>query len=110
MALTLAPSRVIIEGLLDRGARVVAYDPVAEEEAQRHIGERAGLAYAPSPMAALADADILLIVTEWKEFRSPDFEAIAARLARKAIFDGRNMYEPSIVRECGLEYHGIGRL
>ena len=105
-----APSRVIIEGLLDRGATVVAYDPVAEEEAQRHIGERAGLAYAPSPMAALADADILLIVTEWKEFRSPDFEAIAARLARKAIFDGRNMYEPSIVRECGLEYHGIGRL
>ena len=59
---------------------------------------------------ALTDADILLIVTEWKEFRSPDFEAIAARLARKAIFDGRNMYEPSIVRECGLEYHGIGRL
>ena len=105
-----APSRVIIEGLLARGATVVAYDPVAEEEAQRHIGERAGLAYAPSPMAALADADILLIVTEWKEFRSPDFEAIAARLARKAIFDGRNMYEPSIVRECGLEYHGIGRL
>ncbi len=105
-----APSLVIIEGLLARGATVVAYDPVAQEEAHRTLGDRPGISYASTPMGALVGADILMIVTEWKEFRSPDFEAIAARVKRKAIFDGRNMYDPPMVREYGLEYHGIGRL
>ena len=66
-------------------------------------------AYAPSPMAALADADILLIVTEWKEFRSPDFEKIKSRLKTPVIFDGRNLYEPAMVKSMGLDYEAIGR-
>jgi UDPglucose 6-dehydrogenase len=105
-----APSLVIIEGLLARGAIIVAYDPVAHGEARHVLGDRPGLSYAAGPLAALEGADILVIVTEWKEFRSPDFEAIEAKLTRKVIFDGRNMYDPAMVRSYGLEYHGIGRL
>ncbi len=104
-----APSRVIVEGLLARGATVCAYDPVAEEEARRVFGERAGLSYADSPTGALEGADLLMIVTEWKEFRSPDFEALRARLRHPVILDGRNMYDPEMVRSFGLEYDAIGR-
>jgi UDPglucose 6-dehydrogenase len=104
-----APSRIILQGLVDRGGSVVAYDPVAREEAARVLGDMPRLSYADSPMAALQDADVLLIVTEWKEFRSPDFGAIRAALRHPVIFDGRNMYEPAIVRASGLEYHAIGR-
>jgi UDPglucose 6-dehydrogenase len=104
-----APSRIILQGLVDRGGSVVAYDPVAREEAARVLGDMPRVGYADSPMAALQDADVLLIVTEWKEFRSPDFEAIRATLRHPVIFDGRNMYEPAIVRASGLEYHAIGR-
>jgi UDPglucose 6-dehydrogenase len=104
-----APSRIILQGLVDRGGSVVAYDPVAREEAVRVLGDMPRVGYADSPMAALQDADVLLIVTEWKEFRSPDFEAIRATLRHPVIFDGRNMYEPAIVRASGLEYHAIGR-
>jgi UDPglucose 6-dehydrogenase len=104
-----APSRIILQGLVDRGGSVVAYDPVAREEAAHVLGDMVQVSYADSPMAALKDADVLLIVTEWKEFRSPDFGAIRAALRHPVIFDGRNMYEPAIVRASGLEYHAIGR-
>jgi UDPglucose 6-dehydrogenase len=104
-----APSGVVIRGLLERGATVVAYDPVATESAQIAFGPLAGLTYARGPMQALEGAAALMIVTEWKEFRSPDFEVIRDRLAHPVIFDGRNMYEPAMVRSHGLEYHAIGR-
>ena len=102
-----APSRVVISELDRRGASVCAYDPVAMAEARRVIKEP--IAYADSPMGALAGADALVILTEWKEFRSPDFEEIAKQLKTKRIFDGRNLYEPAVPRRAGLIYEGIGR-
>ena len=104
-----APSRVMIEALIRRGATLTAYDPVAMDEARRIFGDLPGLKYADRPMAALDGADALLIVTEWKEFRSPDFDTIAAKLRQPLIFDGRNMYDPAPLRAASLEYHGIGR-
>ncbi len=104
-----APSRVLIGDLLARGAKVRAYDPVAMHEAQRIYGDDARIAYADSPMAALDGADALAIVTEWKEFRSPDFEAIKGKLKNPVVFDGRNLYEPAQPRAAGLEYFAIGR-
>ncbi len=105
-----APSRVLIGELLAAGAQVCAYDPVAIEEARRVFGAAARrLHFADSPMAALDAADALAIVTEWKEFRSPDFTAIRDRLKLPLIFDGRNLYDPAEVRRHGLEYHAIGR-
>ncbi|MBN8491602.1 MAG: UDP-glucose/GDP-mannose dehydrogenase family protein [Burkholderiales bacterium] len=105
-----APSRVVIDGLLSRGASVQAYDPIAMREARRVFGERPGLGYADSAMAALEGADALVIVTEWKEFRSPDFARIGAMLRQPVIFDGRNMFQPATVAAAGIEYHAIGRL
>ncbi len=102
-----APSRVIIKELVDRGASICAYDPVAMNEAKRVIEE--SIDYATSPIQALRGADALLIVTEWKEFRSPDFDGMARLLKTKRVFDGRNMYEPEIVKAAGLLYEGIGR-
>ena len=104
-----APSRVLIAELLGRGATVTAYDPVAMREAERIFGDTRGLSYAGRPKSALDDADALVIVTEWKEFRSPDFEAIKDRLKQPVIFDGRNMFDPEVPRAAGIEYHGIGR-
>jgi UDPglucose 6-dehydrogenase len=104
-----APSRTVIELLLDEGATLCAYDPVAMPEAQRVFGPREGLEYAKDPMGALVGADVLVIVTEWKEFRSPDFEAIRAALRHPVVIDGRNMYMPDMVRSSGLEYLAIGR-
>jgi UDPglucose 6-dehydrogenase len=104
-----APSRVLIEELFKRGAKIRAYDPVATHEAQRIYGDEPRLAYARNPMDALEGADVLAIVTEWKEFRAPDFEAIKAKLKTPAIFDGRNLYEPAMPRAAGLEYFAIGR-
>ncbi len=104
-----APSRVVIEELFRRGATVVAYDPVAMNEARRIFGEEPRLAYVERPMEALPDADALVIVTEWKEFRSPDFERIAGVLRQPVVFDGRNMYDPAVMRRYGIEYYGIGR-
>ncbi|MBB5016903.1 UDPglucose 6-dehydrogenase [Chitinivorax tropicus] len=104
-----APSLVIIRGLLERGATVTAYDPIAVHEAQRILGNVEGVRYASSPMNALEGADALLIVTEWKEFRSPDFPGIKAALKRPLIVDGRNMYDPALVRGFELEYDAIGR-
>ncbi len=104
-----APSRVIIAELFKRGATVTAYDPVAMDEARRIFGDEPRLRYADRPMAALQDADALVIVTEWKEFRSPDFAAIKAALKSPAVFDGRNMYDPALPRAAGLDYSAIGR-
>lgn len=104
-----APSLELISDLIAAGATVVAYDPVAMHEAQRIMGDEARLTYADSPMGALGNADALIIVTEWKEFRSPDFEAIKATLRNPIIFDGRNLYDPKLVRNSGIEYFAIGR-
>jgi UDPglucose 6-dehydrogenase len=104
-----APSRAIIDSLLAAGARVTAYDPVAMDSARRAIGDVPGLDYAPDAMSAVKGADALVIATEWKEFRSPDFDAIAAALRQPVIFDGRNLYEPRALRARGIEYHAIGR-
>ncbi len=104
-----AASRVIIESLLAEGATVAAYDPVAMDEARRLYAGRAGIGFADSAPAALEGADALLIATEWKEFRSPDFDGIRAKLKQPVVFDGRNLYDPLTMAEHGIEYHGIGR-
>jgi UDPglucose 6-dehydrogenase len=104
-----APSRVIIGELFRRGATVTAYDPVAMTETKRIFGEEPRLAYADKPMDALEGADALVIVTEWKEFRSPDFERIKGALKQPVVFDGRNLYEPEVPRSFGIEYSAIGR-
>ncbi len=104
-----APSRVVLESLCAAGATVQVYDPEALEEARRIFGEKKGLRYCDSPKDALNQADALVIVTEWKQFRSPDFNELALQLKDKVIFDGRNMYEPALVRRFGLNYYAIGR-
>ena len=104
-----APSRVIIDALLRRGATVAAYDPIAMDEAKRLLGDMSGITFAANPVAACEAADALVVVTEWKEFRSPDFEALQRRMKRPLIFDGRNLYEPDVVRAAGFEYVAIGR-
>lgn len=104
-----APSRELIADLFEAGATVTAYDPVAIHETQRIYGDDTRIQFAENPMAALSNADALLIVTEWKEFRSPDFDAIKAALKNPIIFDGRNLYDPQFVRSQGVEYFAIGR-
>ena len=104
-----APSRVIIDALLRRGASICAYDPVAMDEARRVLGDAPGVSFATNPLAACEGADALVVVTEWKEFRSPDFDALRRHLKRPVIFDGRNLYEPDVVRAAGFEYRAIGR-
>ena len=104
-----APSRVIMEALWAMGATVAAYDPVAMPETRRLYGERPDLMLTSHPMEALRDADALLIVTEWKAFRSPDFAAMKALLRQPVIFDGRNLYDPAAMRREGFEYFPIGR-
>ena len=104
-----APSRRVVIDLLARGAAVCAYDPVAMIEARRVFGDEPRLAYAETPMAALDGADALLIVTEWKEFRSPDFEDMKRRLKQPLVFDGRNLYDPAQMRAAGFRYFAIGR-
>ncbi len=104
-----ATSRVVLEGLWARGACVSAYDPVAMPETQRIYGDRPDLRYAQSPLAALNNADALVLVTEWKAFKSPDFNQIKTHLKQPIIFDGRNLFEPASMQAMGLEYFGIGR-
>ena len=104
-----APSRVVVAELLRRGATVTAYDPVAMTEAERIFGDEPRLSFAGRPKSALDGADALVIVTEWKEFRSPDFEAIKTRLKQPVVFDGRNLYDPALVRAMEIEYFSIGR-
>ena len=88
---------------------MTAYDPVAMTESRRIFGDEPRLRYTEKAMDALDGADALIIVTEWKEFRSPDFANIKARLKSAVIIDGRNLYEPAFVRSLGIEYSGIGR-
>jgi UDPglucose 6-dehydrogenase len=104
-----ATSRVLIEGLWARGATVTAYDPVAMAESKRIYRDEPRLRYAESAMDALDGADALAIVTEWKEFRVPNFESLKAALITPAIFDGRNLYSPEFMRAQGIEYYAIGR-
>jgi UDPglucose 6-dehydrogenase len=104
-----APSRVLLEALWADGAKVRAYDPVAMTEARRVFGERPDLALCASMEEAVAGADALAIVTEWQEFRSPDYDAIKAALSSPVIFDGRNLYDPQLMKRFGFTYYGIGR-
>jgi len=104
-----APSRVLIEALWEAGARVRAYDPVAMAETRRIYGDRDDLILCDSMEGAIEGADALLIVTEWREFRSPDFDALKASLAAPVIFDGRNLYDPALMHRFGFTYYGIGR-
>jgi len=112
-----ASSRVLLRELIERGATVAVYDPVAMAEARRVLaldfaGSASALArirFADSPMDALREADALAIVTEWKAFRSPDFDQVRARLKAPVIFDGRNLFAPEVMAHAGFEYHGIGR-
>ncbi len=103
-----APSRTLLEQLWQAGANVRAYDPEAGAEVSRLYGERDDLVLC-GQYAALDGADALVIVTEWKAFRSPDFERIRSQLKQPVIFDGRNIFEPRAVEEAGLAYYGIGR-
>ncbi|KIF82885.1 UDP-glucose dehydrogenase family protein [Noviherbaspirillum autotrophicum] len=112
-----ASSRVLLRQLLERGASVAVHDPVAMAEARRvlaldfadasHMLER--IRFSDSPMDALRGADALAIVTEWKAFRSPDFDQVKSLLKAPVIFDGRNLFEPDVIGAAGFEYHGIGR-
>lgn len=112
-----APSRVIIQELIKLGAQIVAYDPIATEEAMRALElDFAGMPEllariktVENPMDALDDADALVIATEWKAFRSPDFDSLKQKLKAPIIFDGRNLYEPLAMSEMGIRYHGVGR-
>lgn len=112
-----APSRVIVRELLQRGAKVQVYDPVAMEEARHAFaldladlpGKEADLHYAGGAMEALEGADAVVIVTEWKSFKSPDFAAVKAALKEPLVFDGRNLFEPVTMARLGVEYHAIGR-
>jgi UDPglucose 6-dehydrogenase len=104
-----APSLALIGDLAAAGAKVQAYDPAARIAAREVFGKAAAVKIVDSAMAALEGADALAIVTEWQEFRSPDFEAIKAKLKTPAIFDGRNLYDPQVVKAHGIEYYPIGR-
>ncbi len=104
-----ASSRTLMEQLWDAGARVRAFDPVAHEEAHRIYGDREDLVVCKSADEAIEDADVLAVVTEWIEFRSPDFVDIADKLRHAALFDGRNLYDPTAVNAAGLSHYSIGR-
>jgi UDPglucose 6-dehydrogenase len=102
-----APSVVIIRRLLELGAKVVAYDPVAMKNAEFYLG--ASVAYAEDEYAALKGSDALLVVTEWNEFRNPDFGLMKASLKHPLVFDGRNIFEPEKMKEMGFTYYSVGR-
>jgi UDPglucose 6-dehydrogenase len=112
-----ASSRVLVQELIGRGATVAVHDPVAMAEAKRVLeldfaaspNVMARIRFCETPMEALSDADALAIVTEWKAFRSPDFDQVKSLLKTPVIFDGRNLFEPQIMADAGFEYHGIGR-
>jgi len=114
-----APSRVVLDALLRAGARVVAHDPIAVDETRRVLQldfadapallERISFSSAKDPLEVLADADALIIVTEWKAYRSPNLERLKALMKSPVIFDGRNLYEPGVMKEAGVIYQGIGR-
>ncbi|HEX8788545.1 MAG TPA: UDP-glucose/GDP-mannose dehydrogenase family protein, partial [Telluria sp.] len=109
-----APSRVLLRELVERGATVAVHDPVAMAEAKRVLAldlaedQLARIEFKTGPMDTLGGAEALLIVTEWKAFRSPDFDQIKARLKNPVVIDGRNLFEPALMTSQGIEYHGIG--
>jgi UDPglucose 6-dehydrogenase len=102
-----APSVEVIEGLLGKGAKVRAFDPVAHETARRVLGER--ISFVDRPYDALEGVDALFVVTEWNEFRHPDFERMKGLMKKPVVFDGRNVYSPAKMKELGFTYFGIGR-
>jgi UDPglucose 6-dehydrogenase len=104
-----AASRTLIEALWQAGAKVQAYDPVAMPEAQRIYGDHPQLKLCASPEETLMGADALTIVTEWRQFFSPDFTEIKKQLRSPVIFDGRNLYDPAYLAQQGFKYYGIGR-
>jgi UDPglucose 6-dehydrogenase len=104
-----ASSRVLISELINAGATITAYDPVAMDEAKRIFKDEKHLSFVDTQDDALKNADALIIVTEWTEFRSPDFSLIKSSLRAPFIFDGRNLYDPKVVRALGFEYFPIGR-
>jgi len=104
-----APSRVLMEALWAAGASVRAYDPEAMEETKRIYGQREGLTLCEEPMDVFDGADAMTLLTEWRIFRSPDFDAIKNALSSPVIFDGRNVYNPSLLAEMGFDYYGMGR-
>ena len=104
-----APSLVLIDDLTRRGAKIVAFDPVAVAEARHTLDANPNVSFAADAMSALQGADALAIATEWKTFRAPDFAAMKAALKSPVVFDGRNLYEPETMRENGFQYYPIGR-
>jgi UDPglucose 6-dehydrogenase len=104
-----APSRVLLQQLWDAGAKVRAFDPAAAKEARRIFGERPDLTLCARARETLEGADALAIVTEWKEFRSPDFDNLKKQLKTPVIFDGRNLYDPGLMKKQGIKYYAIGR-
>ncbi len=104
-----ASSLVPLRALWSAGAKVQAYDPDAMEEIQRMVGNRDDLSLMGTKESALKDADALVICTEWQNFRAPDFDFIKEKLKTPTIFDGRNMFEPSRMKDKGFNYYGIGR-
>ena len=104
-----APSLVLIDDLTKRGANIVAFDPVAMQEAKHLLARNAHVRFVDNAMDAVVNADALAIVTEWKTFRAPDFTAMKAKLKAPIVFDGRNLYEPDSMRDLGFDYYPIGR-
>lgn len=104
-----APSRVILEALIDAGAAIKAFDPEAMDEAKRIYGNKSGLTLVETAEDALQGANALIVVTEWKNFWSPDFDLIKNTLKDAVIFDGRNLYQPELLKKQGITYYGIGR-
>jgi UDPglucose 6-dehydrogenase len=104
-----ASSLTLIRDLVEAGARVRAYDPAAGTEARKLFTDNAKVEIVSTAVAALEGADALAVITEWQEFRSPDFAALKAKLKTPAIFDGRNLYDPAVLKRLGFEYYAIGR-
>jgi UDPglucose 6-dehydrogenase len=104
-----APSRALMEAIWAAGGKVRAYDPIAMEATRKIYGERPDLVLTDSAESACEGAEVLALVTEWAQFRSPDFAAIKSRLKHPAIFDGRNLYDPALLAALGFHYQGIGR-
>jgi UDPglucose 6-dehydrogenase len=102
-----APSLVLIDQLVQAGASVIAYDPAAMEETKRIIGDK--INYMDEPYECIIDADGLIIMTEWSEFRVPKYRIMEKLLKNKVVFDGRNIYDPAEMKEFGFTYYGIGR-
>ncbi len=104
-----APSIVIINGLIKAGAKIIAFDPVAMNEAKHRFGEMEGLSYSSNQYDSLKQADAMLLITEWHQFRHPDFDKIKSLLKTPVIFDGRNQYDPEHLKQLGFTYYCIGR-